>query len=103
MKYVYVVLKTEILTENNNSLSAKKIHEKEQIFTDVIGVFTSIKQLKKYQFFDSDNVFYEVKKMLVNEIIQDDFIKGIENLFSEGKIGIKVKKGKIQFMPFKKG
>ena len=94
MKHVYAVLKTEFL-------KADAEHE-ETMFTDVIAVFTSLKELKKYQFVDSDSVYYEVKKMPVNEVIQDDFIKGIENLLAEGKMGITIKSGKIKFVPFKK-
>jgi len=93
MKYVYAVLKTELLDAEH----------KETMFTDVVAVFTSLKELRKYQFVDSDSVYYEVKKMPANEVIQDDFIKGIENLLAEGQMGIMIKSGKIVFRPFKKG
>jgi hypothetical protein len=87
------VLKTELLDAEH----------KETMFTDVVAVFTSLKELRKYQFVDSDNIYYEVKKMPANEVIQDDFIKGIENLLAEGQMGIMIKSGKIVFRPFKKG
>lgn len=93
MKHVYAVLKTELLDPK----------DKKAMFTDLIAVFSSIKELKKYKFVDSETIFYEVKKIPVNEVVQDDFIKGIETLLSEGQIGIKIKNGKIMFMPFKKG
>jgi hypothetical protein len=93
MKHVYAVLKTELLDPKH----------KETMFTDVIAVFTSLKELNKHKFVDSDNVYYEVKKMPINEVIQDDFIKGIESLLAEGQMGIMIKNGKIMFMPFKKG
>lgn len=93
MKYVYAVLKTELLDPKDEQI----------MFTDVVAIFTSLKELKKHKFVDSDVIYYEVKKMPVNEIIQDDFIKGIETLLAEGKMGIKVKNGKIIFKPFKKG
>lgn len=91
MKYIYAVLKTELL-DNDKTM-----------FTDVIAVFTSLKQLQQYKFVDTDTIYYEVKKMPVNEIIQDDFIKGVEILFEEGEMGVTLKNGKIKFKPFKKG
>jgi hypothetical protein len=93
MKHVYAVLRTELLDPKNEQV----------MFTDVVAIFTSLKELKKHKFADSDTIYYEVKKMPVNEIIQDDFIKGIEILMEYGKMGIKVKNGKIIFKPFKKG
>jgi len=93
MKHIYAVLKTELLDGEH----------KETMFTDVIAVFTSLKELNKHKFVDSDNVYYEVKKMPANEVIQDDFIKGIESLLAEGQMGIKLKNGKIVFRPFKNG
>jgi hypothetical protein len=90
MKYIYAVLKTELVDSDKT------------MFTDVIAVFTSLKQLQQHKFVDTDTIYYEVKKMPVNEIIQDDFIKGIEILFEEGKMGVTLKNGKIKFKPFKK-
>lgn len=90
MKQVYVLLKTELMDGPDGNA----------MFTDVIGVFTTKKQLAKHKFEDTETIFYEIKTMPVNEIIQDDFIKSIEELLIEGKIGIKIKNGKITFIPF---
>lgn len=91
MKQVYVLLKTELLDGPDG----------DSMFTDVIGVFTTKKQLAKYKFEDTETVFYEIKQMPVNEIIQDDFVKGIEELLLTGKMGVKLKNGKITFVDYR--
>lgn len=91
MKQVYVLLKTELMDGPDGNA----------MFTDVIGVFTTKKQLAKHKFEDTETIFYEIKTMPVNEIIQDDFIKSIEELIETGQISVKLKNGKIQFVPKK--
>lgn len=87
MKKVYVVLKTELL----------KANEETTMFTDVIGVYTTVREVSKLKFKDTDTVFYEIKEMPTNEIVQDDFIKGIEDIITSGTIGITLRNGKIKF------
>lgn len=91
MKQVYVLLKTELLDGPDG----------DAMFTDVVGVFTTKKQLAKHKFQDTDTVFYEVKAMPVNEIIQDDFVKSVEELIITGQMGVKIKNGKIKFVDFR--
>lgn len=91
MKKVYVVLKTELMNAN----------EETTMFTDVIGVYTTKREVAKLQFEDTETVFYEIKEMPVNQIIQDDFIKGIEDIICSGMLGITIKNGKIKFREMK--
>lgn len=91
MKKVYVVLKTELMNANDETT----------MFTDVIGVYTTKREVSKLKFEDTDTVFYEIKEMPVNQIIQDDFIKGIEDIICSGMLGITIKNGKIHFREMK--
>jgi hypothetical protein len=91
MKKVYVVLKTELINAKDETT----------MFTDVIGVYTTKREVAKLQFEDTETVFYEIKEMPVNQIIQDDFIKGIEEIICSGTLGITIKNGKIKFREMK--
>lgn len=91
MKKVYVVLKTELVNANDEPT----------MFTDVIGVYTTKREVSKLKFQDTDTVFYEIKEMPVNQIIRDDFIKGIEDIICTGMLGITIKNGKIHFREMK--
>jgi hypothetical protein len=98
---VFTLMKNELILVNGDN-------EGETIcFTDVIGVFTSIEKLNEMtkDLKDTDTVFYEVKQMPVDMIVDndnDDIGMDIEHLFKAGYLDLLVgDDGEFYFIPTK--